>query len=67
MKRLFVLGTVLAIAVCNAEAKSIPQDARPLSDAEQIELMSGKKIKGTFYNKSRKKAGHLPPNGVLTA
>ncbi|MEW4459326.1 hypothetical protein AB1K42_14630 [Roseibium algicola] len=57
MKRLFILGTVLAIAVGNAEAKSIPQDAQPLSDAEQIELMSGKEIKGTFYNKSGKKAG----------
>lgn len=40
-----------------ALAKDLPKGARPVSDAEQIKLFSGKKFTGPYYGKDGKKAG----------
>lgn len=56
LSRLLITVTA-AVAATSVSGKTLPKDAVPVSDAEQVTLSSGKKVNGVFYGKNGKKAG----------
>ncbi|AMN52665.1 hypothetical protein ACP90_09790 [Labrenzia sp. CP4] len=56
MKQLFLLAAMCAIST-GSIAKDLPASAKPMTEAERIEILSGNKIEGIFYGKNCKKAG----------
>ena len=53
----YLIATILVFSPTALLAKDIPSSAKAMTEEERIEVFSGNKIQGIFYNKKGKKAG----------